>query len=232
MSGKKIIASAVHFYTSLGLVFAFTAALALVTADVKLFFISLWITIVIDSTDGLLARHFGVKTVLPHFDGRRLDDLIDFITYVFLPCLALVVFDILPDSWAWIAVLPLLASAYGFCQDNAKTEESFVGFPSYWNVVILYLYVLAPSTWVAAGILLAFSAFVFIPLHYIYPSKTKWLKHISLPLTGIYGLVYGVICIFMTADWVKGLTIISLGYPLYYFCVSLMYHRRYSPSHQ
>ena len=78
MESKKVIATAVHIYTSLGLLFAFTAAIALATSDIKLFFISLWMTIVIDSTDGLLARHFGVKEALPHFDGRRLDDLIDF----------------------------------------------------------------------------------------------------------------------------------------------------------
>ncbi|WP_034622287.1 CDP-alcohol phosphatidyltransferase family protein [Desulfovermiculus halophilus] len=227
METKKIIASAVHVYTSLGLVFAFTAALALITSDVKLFFISLWMTIVIDSTDGLLARYVGVKEILPHFDGRRLDDLIDFITYAFLPCVALVVFDVLPPSWEWVAVLPLLASAYGFSQDNAKTDESFVGFPSYWNVVFLYLYVLSPSYWLVIVLLAALSIFVFVPIHYIYPSKTKWLKNISLPLTGLYGVIYGIICIFMHADWIKELTLISLSYPVYYIVVSVMYHRRF-----
>lgn len=227
METKKIIATAVHIYTSLGLLFAFTAALALVTSDIKLFFISLWMTIVIDSTDGLLARHFGVKEILPHFDGRRLDDLIDFITYAFLPCVALVVFNVLPSSWGWVAVLPLLASAYGFSQDNAKTEESFVGFPSYWNVVFLYLYILSPSNWLVILLLLALSFFVFVPIHYIYPSKTRWLKNISLPLTGLYGVIYGIICIFLNAEWIRELTLISLAYPAYYFVVSIMYHRRF-----
>lgn len=226
MHGKKIIATGVHVYTSLGLLFAFTAAMALVASDVRLFFVSLWVTIVIDSTDGLLARYFGVKEILPHFDGRRLDDLIDFITYVFLPCLALVVFDVLPSPWEWAAVLPLLASAYGFSQDNAKTEESFVGFPSYWNVVILYLYVFSPPAWMSVVLLLILSLFVFIPIHYIYPSKTRWLKKATLPLTGLYGIVYGIVCLYLNAEWVKVLTLISLAYPAYYFSVSAAYHRR------
>lgn len=226
MESKKVIATAVHIYTSSGLLFAFTAALALVTADVRLFFISLWITIIVDSTDGLLARHFGVKEALPHFDGCRLDDLIDFITYVFLPCVALVVFNVLPSAWEWVAVLPLLASAYGFSQDNAKTEESFVGFPSYWNVVILYLYVLAPPSWMIVLLLIALSLFVFIPVHYIYPSKTRWLKKATLPLTGLYGIVYGIICLYLNTDWAKIVTLISLAYPAYYILVSLSYHRR------
>ena len=43
---------------------------------------------------------------------------------------------------AWLLV-PLLASAYGFCQVEAKTDDHyFLGFPSYWNIVAFYLYVL------------------------------------------------------------------------------------------
>ena len=42
-----------------------------------------------------------------------------------------------------VAALPLLASGYGFCQTDAKTADHFFkGFPSYWNVVVLYLFAL------------------------------------------------------------------------------------------
>src|ERR1043165_1101811 len=42
------------------------------------------------------------------------------------------------DGW-----LGRLASAYGFSQTNAKTDDGFfLGFPSYWNIVAFYLYVL------------------------------------------------------------------------------------------
>ena len=44
---------------------------------------------------------------------------------------------------AWLLWLPLLASAYGFSQVNAKTPDGFfLGFPSYWNIIAFYLYVL------------------------------------------------------------------------------------------
>ena len=39
----------------------------------------------VDATDGFLARKVRIKEVVPSFDGRRLDDLIDFLNYTFLP---------------------------------------------------------------------------------------------------------------------------------------------------
>ena len=42
--------------------------------------------------------------------------------------------------------MPLLASGYGFSQVNVKTADGFfLGFPSYWNIVAYYLYVLQPA---------------------------------------------------------------------------------------
>jgi len=52
--------------------------------------------VVVDSTDGAMARYFDVGRVLPAFNGRRLDDLIDYLTYVFLPAMAMIEFGVLP----------------------------------------------------------------------------------------------------------------------------------------
>ena len=84
-----------------------------------------------------------IKEVVPGFDGRRLDDIVDFLNYTFLPLLLIWRAGILPAGQeAWL-FLPLLASVYGFCQVQAKTEDGyFLGFPSLWNLVALYLYVL------------------------------------------------------------------------------------------
>ena len=106
----------------------------------------------IDATDGWLARRARVKDVLPGFDGRALDDLIDFHTYASLPLLLLWRADVLPGASAWLLLLPLLASAYGFSQVNAKTDDGFfLGFPSYWNIVAFYLFVLRPPAPVVGG---------------------------------------------------------------------------------
>ena len=71
------------------------------------------------TADGALARKVGVSRVLPGFDGRRLDDLVDFLNYVIVPAVFLVATGLLPH-WAWAAA-PVLASAYGFSHVQAKT---------------------------------------------------------------------------------------------------------------
>ena len=53
----------------------------------------------------------------------------------------------------WVLVVALVASAYGFCQMPAKTTDGyFVGFPSYWNIVAFYLYVLQMPGWLRRGV--------------------------------------------------------------------------------
>jgi phosphatidylcholine synthase len=126
----------------------------------------------IDATDGTLARMVRVKEVLPGFDGRRLDDLIDFLNYSCLPLLLVWRAGLLPRGGeAWLLV-PLLASAYGFCQVHAKTPDGyFLGFPSYWNVVAFYLYALPLSPDWALAIAIFLAVLTFVPVRYLYPSQ-------------------------------------------------------------
>src|SRR6516162_5292956 len=87
---RKILAWCVHAYTALGLVAAGGIAVAILDGTPQSYrfaFVLMFVATVIDATDGTLARAVDVKHVLPHFDGRRLDDLIDFQTYTSLPLL-------------------------------------------------------------------------------------------------------------------------------------------------
>jgi phosphatidylcholine synthase len=90
----------------------------------------------VDATDGVLARMARVKEVTPSFDGARLDDIVDYLTFTFLPILLLYHAGDLPADWGWIPVAAvLLSSAYGFSPTDAKTSDNyFTGFPSYWNI--------------------------------------------------------------------------------------------------
>ena len=59
----------------------------------------------------------------------------------------------MPPATEWVLVVALVASGYGFCQIPAKTTDGyFVGFPSYWNIVAFYLYLLEMTGWLAAAI--------------------------------------------------------------------------------
>jgi phosphatidylcholine synthase len=131
---RRILAWCVHLYTSLGLVAAAGIAVLIVRGGDDSFRGALALMVLatlIDSTDGWLARRAHVKEFAPTFDGRRLDDLIDFQTYTSLPLLLIWRAGLLTGGQSWWLLLPLLSSAYGFSQVNAKTDDGFfLGFPS------------------------------------------------------------------------------------------------------
>lgn len=223
---RVVAAWGVHLYTALGLPLAALAAAALADGDASRFFLLSTLACGIDATDGFLARRVGVKEVLPDFSGRRLDDLVDFLHFVCLPLLALPALGVLDAGQAWVVVVPLMASAYGFCQEQAKTEDSFVGFPSYWNVLAIYLYVLGVGSTAAATSLVVLSAMVFVPIHYVYPSRTRFLQ----PVTVALGLVWTgmVLAMALAPDAPASRTIgwISTYYLVYYGVISLVHDRR------
>src|SRR5438105_4852514 len=89
--------------------------------------------------------HEGCASGNPPVNGARIDDIVDYLTFVVLPMLLLDRFGFLPSPVALLVVaIVLLSSAYGFGSADAKTADHFfTGFPSYWNIVALYLYIFA-----------------------------------------------------------------------------------------
>lgn len=213
-----------HLYTALGVIAALLATLDVLAGDYRGAFIWLGVQIFIDATDGLLARRLQVKERLPHFDGGRLDDIIDYICYVFIPVLLVLHAQLVPAGWG-VAVgsAVLLSSAYGFSQTAAKvktTDYFFTGFPSYWNLVVLYLFLLNLPLAVNAIVLLGFAVLVFVPLRYVYPSRTETLS----ALTNGLGAVWSALALWIVwrlplndGPWV----LLSLAFPVYYMALSL-----------
>ena len=225
-TGRKAAAWGVHAYTAMGLPLALLSALALIHGDPVRFWALNCLAVFVDATDGTLARRIEVWKVVPEFDGRRLDDIVDFITFTFLPVLFLVLMDMFPPQLTWAAALPLLASGYGFCQERAKTDESFVGFPSYWNIGVLYLWLLDTTPWVNVTVIGFFSLLVFVPVHYVYPTKTKLLKPVTVWGGYAWALAMFVMAINPEAPWAHTVAVASLVYPIYYFTLSAVNHRR------
>jgi phosphatidylcholine synthase len=170
-----ILAWGVHLYTALGAVVGVWALLAIAQGAWRRAVLLMLVGLFIDSTDGMMARALDVPRLIPLFDGRRLDDMVDFLNYVIVPAVFLVATGLLPHP-AWAAV-PILASAYGFGQVEAKTDDDFfLGFPSYWNVLAIYAWLLGVSPAACTVWVLGLSALVFVPLKYIYPSKLRVLR--------------------------------------------------------
>lgn len=218
------LAWGVHVYTALGLVCGLYTLRAMVAGDAAAAFRWMLVALFIDSTDGFFARRFHVKTVVPHYDGRKLDDITDYLNYVFLPMFFAVRFGLVPAGVEWVLTLPLLASAYGFCSIAAKTDDGyFTGFPSYWNVVIFYLYILGvPALW--SAVLLAYLAMmVFVPIRYIYPSQTKRFR--VLNVGGCIAWFLAVIVMMADVSHARpALAWGSLAYPFYYLGISFYLH--------
>ncbi|MFT4624186.1 MAG: phosphatidylcholine synthase [Myxococcota bacterium] len=223
---RRAAAWGVHAYTAVGLPLAFFSVIALFEGDVAGFWLLNCTAVFVDATDGTLARRVKVREVLPQFDGRRLDDIVDFITFAFLPSLALWRFDMLPVGLEWFAALPMLASGYGFCQERAKTDDSFVGFPSYWNIVVLYMELLGASPWVTLYTILALCVLVFVPIHYLYPTKTRLLRPVTMGLGSLWAGAMVVMAFNLEADWVRKVAAWSMLYPAYYLIISLVHHMR------
>lgn len=224
MSMKKILAWCVHFYTATGLLAAAFIAVLIVRGGDEAFRGALALMLLatfVDSTDGWLARRARVREVLPGFDGRRLDDLVDFLNYTSLPLLLVWRAGILPGAQAYWLLVPLLASAYGFSQSDAKTDDGFfLGFPSYWNVVAFYLYMLRPAPAFSLAVIVGLSVLTFVPWRYLYPSspRARWGR-----LTIILCALWAASLVFILANAAASnrlLVLFSLAFPVYYMAVS------------
>jgi phosphatidylcholine synthase len=223
----KSLAWGVHFYTALGLVAAAGMAVLIVRGGDEAYrdaFALMVVATLIDATDGTLARRVKVKAALPGFDGRRLDDLIDFLTFTSLPLLLVWRAGLLPGGWEACLLLALLASAYGFSQVEAKTPDGyFLGFPSYWNIVAFYLYALRPMPgWLSVSMVVVPALLTFVPSRYLYPTQRGRLNLLTNAL-GVpwLGLLAAVLW-YLPADPDRAwwLALVSLYYPAYYLLVS------------
>jgi phosphatidylcholine synthase len=219
----RLRAVLVHLYTASG---AVLALLILVAAFQNEAVTALWLmlaSLIIDSTDGLLARRFRVSEALPFFDGAMLDNIVDYMTYVFAPIILLWSGGYLPsgNTGVVLAALPLLASSYQFCRVDAKTDDHFfLGFPSYFNVFAFYAIVFDPKPPLVAVVLVVCSLLVFVPVRYVYPTRTVAFRKLSLTLTALWLISYAVILLEMPEPdpLILGF---SIFYLFYYFGLSL-----------
>ncbi|TFG94493.1 MAG: hypothetical protein E4H11_06665 [Myxococcales bacterium] len=214
------LAWGVHLFTASGAVIGVLALLAIHVGDLRAAALWMLLAMAIDSLDGSMARAVGVSRVLPHFDGRRLDDIVDYLNYAIVPCVFLVAGGMLPHWWA--AAPPILASAYGFSQVEAKTEDDFfLGFPSYWNVIAIQAWLLEVPPVPLVAIVAGFALLVFVPVKYIYPSKMRALKRTTYGLTA--AAAAAVAWCALEPERARELRVpeLTLLYPAWYFGVSL-----------
>jgi phosphatidylcholine synthase len=212
-------------YTASGAICSLYLALAVLDGDPRRACLWMLLALGIDSSDGWLARRWDVKGRWPQIDGRKIDDIVDYLNYTFLPLLLCVTMGWLPEpAAAWVA-LPLLTSLFAFANVGIKQDDEgfFVGFPSYWNVTVLYFWLLQPPPWLAAVILVILGVLTVVPLRFLYPSRMPRLRRWFV----LGGVVWGMSLIAaLLLDPVPGwLAFASLAYPAAYFVGSVSLSR-------
>jgi phosphatidylcholine synthase len=229
---QRVRAYAVHVYTASGVAAAFLAAAEMCAPvpDPRRCFILLFVAVLIDATDGILARRWQVKVWAAAIDGRTIDDIVDYLTFTFLPLLLMWRMEWLPQPAALWAVPALIASLFGFANRGAKDETRgyFLGFPSYWNVVAFYAGLfggreVAPITGL---ITLALALLTVLPVRFLYPNLTPppWR---GIVLVG--ALLWAVALIALLWNYPGGprwLAVLSLSYPAFYTILSFALFRR------
>jgi len=215
---NKMLSTLVHLLTASGVVLAFWSLYLIMNGDAANALRVLALAALVDAVDGSLARRVDVRRYTPRIDGDLLDNLVDYLTWAFLPLV-----------WAWafldvpflVCAAAMLSSLFGFAHKQAKTDDQFFrGFPSYWNLVVLYLFLLDASAATSSVVVLILAAMVLTPIRLVYPSRTPTLQKTTLLLSVPYVIMLGMMLYYFesTPLW---MVYLSFYYPAYYALISL-----------
>ena len=100
----------------------------------------------------------------------------------------------------------------------------FVGFPPYWNMVAFYLFLAGFPPWVNQAIVALFLVLVFVPIRWLYPSRTPRLRTLTMAISTLWGLsCIGLLWQYPSpSPW---LFTVSIATMTYYVVVSLVLGR-------
>jgi phosphatidylcholine synthase len=186
-------AALVHIFTALGVVCALMATRAVLAGAWEEVFAWLGLALLIDGIDGTLARLADVTARLPRFSGERLDLVIDYLTYVLVPALALLQAGYLQGAAGVVlACLMLMSSLFHFADTESKAADySFVGFPAVWNIVAFYVFALQMPGWAVAILVSACVVLTFVPMRWAHPLRTPTLWPLTLAVVALWCLAAG-----------------------------------------
>jgi phosphatidylcholine synthase len=208
----------VHLYTTSTLLFAVLAVQWIFEGRYPLALMAMGIMVFIDATDGALARKHRVKQTIPHIDGALLDNIVDFVSYVFVPILFLMHAGMLMQPVTLFVTLLAFSSAYGFSRTSAKQADAgfFVGFPSYWNVVAVYAYLLNLTPALTTALVVVLSLMVFTEVRFLYVSRLQRGRMLHFALGGLWSIAV-MIAIFLEPGQLRNALVgTSLLYVAFY----------------
>jgi phosphatidylcholine synthase len=219
----RIAGFLVHCFTACGAALGFAALLAAAGGQFSAMFAWLGAALVIDAADGALARRYRVEETAPHIDGVVLDLVVDFLTYVVVPLVALWRSGLLlPPLASLVCCVVCAASALYFADRRIKTHDLwFRGFPAIWNVLIFYILVLRPGPLVSTLVIIGFACLMFAPVVFVHPLRVVRLRLVTLTLTGMWcaAAIAAVVQGLSEAGFLSKAVLIAVG--LYYIVLPL-----------
>jgi len=217
---QKALAMGVHLFTSTGVLAAFMAIRAISEMQTnwqKEAMLWLILALFIDGVDGAMARAVNAKEVLPGWDGKAIDYVIDFLTYAVIPAFFFYQSDMLPEAWklpAVFAILLISAMYYGK-MGMVSHDLYFVGFPVMWNMVVYCMFfILDLNEWFNFALVIFFCVMHFVPLKYVYPSRTTHFKKMNIFNTVLFFISNGIILYLYPEKniWVTGVAVLTILY--------------------
>jgi len=178
----------VHCFTASGAALGLAALFCAADARFTAMFAFLGAALIIDAVDGTMARHYRVEETVPHIDGAVLDLVVDFLTYVVVPLVALWRSGLLETSIA-VAVCAIVcaASALYFADRRMKTHDLwFRGFPAIWNILVFYMLVLRPGPLLSTIAVVLAAGMMFAPVVVVHPLRVIRLRLVTLMATGVW----------------------------------------------
>jgi phosphatidylcholine synthase len=152
---QRSLAFAVHLLTASGTALALFAMAAVIAGEFTVMFAILGVALVVD-----------------------------FLTYVFVPAMALIMSGLLPQTLALpAAVAIVISSAIYFADTRMKTADGyFRGFPALWNAVVFYLFVIQPPPIVSLVAVSVFVVLTFMPIEVAHPLRARHWARLNLAL--------------------------------------------------
>ena len=213
----------VHCFTACGAALGFAALLAAADGRFPAMFAWLGAAFTVDAVDGSLARRFKVEEIVPHIDGVVLDLVVDFLTYVVVPLVALWRSGLLAPPLAFfVCCLICAASALYFADRRMKTHDLwFRGFPAIWNVLVFYILMLRPAPAVSMLIVLCATCLMFAPVVFVHPLRVVRWRLATMTATGAWSAaaIAAVDQGLSEADFIVKSTLIVVG--LYFLVLPL-----------
>ncbi len=188
MPARIIAGFAVHILTASGAVCGLIALHHAVLHEWMQTFSWLGVAVIIDAIDGPIARKVQVELVLPRFSGARLDLVVDYFNYCVIPAFIVMESGRAGSDYGLLAgAIILLSSLFHFSDIQSKTKDGFfVGFPTLWNVVCLYLFVFDLGVAATLAVILALAIATFIPVKWVHPVRVQRWRGLTMGLTFIW----------------------------------------------